>query len=194
MRYLAFVSALALLAGCGQAPNTTASTTTTTEQAAPVGPPMQAQITLAEFVEKAATSDLFEVEAGRLAAQRTRTAAIRDFANMMVRDHTATSERLKTILASTPAAPTPPAALDAAHQQKLTDLRNATPDRFDEIYLDQQTEAHENAATLLRDYAARGDTPAVSQFASETLAKVQAHLDTVRELDRGGVDEAKEKT
>ena len=191
MRYLAFASALALLAACGQTPATSTTTTSTAEQTAPAAlpPAPMTQVSLADFVEKAAITDMFEVEAGRLAAQRTRVAAIRHFAQQMVREHTATTNELKRTLASVQSAPTPPTALDQEHQQKLTDLRNAAADRFDEIYLDQQTQAHEQGLQLLRDYAERGDNAAVQQFASQTAPKVEQHLTMVRELDRGGADE-----
>src|ERR1700748_396622 len=71
--------------------------------------------TLKGFVEAAAVSDMYEVEAGKIAEKRARNAKVRDFATKMVAAHTETTAKLKSILASlgpnvTPVAP--PAHLD----------------------------------------------------------------------------------
>ena len=53
------------------------------------------------FVTAAATSDMYEVEAGKIAAKRASSAAVKDFAERMVKAHSETTDKLKSILAST---------------------------------------------------------------------------------------------
>lgn len=156
---------------------------------APVSTTASPQMT-ADFVKKMAMSDMFEVESGRLAAQRARNPDIKSFGTMMVADHTATSNTLKSVVGSDPTMALP-AALDQAHQDKLTALRNASADRFDELYLDQQQEAHENALATLQSYAQNGDNERLRQFASETAPKVNQHLQMVRRMDEVDTDEKK---
>ena len=45
------------------------------------------------FVQAAATSDMYEVEAGRIAERRAQSAQVKDFARHMVEAHTETSEQ-----------------------------------------------------------------------------------------------------
>lgn len=149
---------------------------------------------LPEFVQKAAFTDMFEIEAGKIAQQRSTSAAIKAFAKQMVTDHTATSTQLKGILAAEAGAPAIPTALDQDHLDRLSRLRSASAADFDGVYLDQQTEAHENALNLLRNYAAGGDNAQVKTFAAETAPKVEQHLATVRNLDQSGADDGKSKT
>jgi len=135
------------------------------------------------FVAAAATSDMYEVEAGRIAAGRASSAAVKDFADHMIKAHTETTDKLKTILASDKIDATPPAHLDNRHQGMIDDLRGAKAADFDHRYLSQQQAAHEEAEILMRGYAKDGDNPAVKQFATETLSAVQDHLAMVKKIE-----------
>ena len=69
-----------------------------------------------DFVNEAATSDMFEIQASKLAAGRT-TGDVQAFANQMVTDHTKTTSDLtglaQTAKLSLPTQMTGPAAEDA---------------------------------------------------------------------------------
>ncbi len=82
------------------------------------------------FVTAAATSDMYEVEAGRIAQQRGQTAAVKDFGAMMVKAHTETTGKLKAIIADGNIAVTPPAHLDDRRQGMIDNLRGATLSGF----------------------------------------------------------------
>lgn len=135
------------------------------------------------FVTAAATSDMYEVQAGKIAEQRAQSADVKDFARQMVKAHTATTASLKSILASNNIDVTPPAHVDNRRQGMLDNLRGATAADFDHRYLEQQEAAHKEAAILLRGYAKDGDNAAVKGFASQTLPAVQHHLAMVEHLE-----------
>lgn len=136
------------------------------------------------FVTAAAVSDMYEVEAGKIAAQRATSPAIRDFANQMVAAHTQTSSELKGILMRNNLHITPPAHLDDRRQGMIDNLRGASAADFDHRYLVQQEAAHREAVILMRGYAHDGANPAVKRFAAETLPKVEQHLAMVRKLEQ----------
>ncbi|WP_156678805.1 DUF4142 domain-containing protein [Sphingomonas profundi] len=145
--------------------------------------------TAAEFVQKAAISDMYEMEAGKLAQKMSKSAAVTKFAGEMVKAHTETTAKLKAITAGD-AALKPPAALDDAHQKLIADLKAAAPDKFDTLYVDQQTSAHSDALSLMKSYADGGDNAKLKAFAAETAPKVQMHLDMVKQIDHSGVPDA----
>jgi putative membrane protein len=140
-----------------------------------------------------AMSDMYEIEASKIAQTKATNPQIKTFARQMINDHSGTSEQLKSLLASETSPPAMPAALDQAHLDRLARLREATAENFDEVYVDQQSEAHENALSL-RSYAQNGDNPRIKQFATETATKVQQHLTMVQALDDTGADENKSKS
>ena len=136
------------------------------------------------FVTAAATGDLYEVEAGRLAAQRASSAAVKDFGQMMVKAHTETTAKLKGIIKAGNIKVTPPAKLDTRRQMMLDNLRGASAAEFDNRYITQQVAAHTEADILMRGYARDGDNAALKAFAAETDKHVKMHLATAQKLDR----------
>lgn len=136
------------------------------------------------FVTAAATSDMYEVEAGKIAAERSTNSAVKDFANHMVEAHTKTTDTLKSVLASNNVKVTPLAHLDTRRQNMIDNLRGAKAEDFDHRYVEQQEAAHEEARILMRGYAKDGDNPAIKRFASDTLKAVNEHLAMVEKIEK----------
>lgn len=141
------------------------------------------------FVDTMAASDRFELESARIAQGKSPPAAVRDFAEMMIRDHTASTDRLKAVLETdssvrAPASPT----LTAAQQTQLEQLRTATGVEFATLYMRQQVAAHEAALTTLTGFANAGTHAGLKQFAAQTAQAVRGHLEQARNLEspRGG--------
>jgi putative membrane protein len=135
------------------------------------------------FVKAAATSDMYEVEAGKIARRRAQSPAVREFADHMIAAHTQTTDKLKSILASNNINVTPPAHLDDRRQGMIDDLRGAKAADFDHRYLSQQDAAHKEAEILMRGYAKDGDNVAIKGFAADTLPMVEDHLAMVQKLE-----------
>jgi putative membrane protein len=135
------------------------------------------------FVNAAALSDMYEVEAGTIAVERGQSSAVKSFGKQMVGAHTATTKQLQKILASNTIDVTPPTALDDRRQGMIDDLRGAKAADFDHRYLVQQEAAHKEARILMRGYAKSGDKPALKQFAADTLPKVEDHLTMIDKME-----------
>lgn len=149
--------------------------------AAPVG-----ALTAESFVTNAAIGGMYEVEAGRIAAERSTNARVKALGAKMVADHTAAGNELKPIAqAANLALPT---ALDQRHQGLIDNLRGATDQDFDRVYLQQQEAAHNETAMLLGDYGRVGDNDALKAWAAKTLPVVQAHQHLVDGLDEANAD------
>jgi putative membrane protein len=187
----AAIAALSV-AACNQKPDETKGAATPAEQAAtpdanPAAtvPTPSDETKAATFVEKAAASDMFEIEAAKLAAKRSTNPEVKKFAAMMEKAHTKTTEDLKAAIAASGAALTPPAALPADLQDKLDDLTKADNKDFDKKYADDQVDAHQATLNLLQRYAQDGDTPALKAFAATTAPAVQEHLNMAEGLKNG---------
>jgi putative membrane protein len=137
------------------------------------------------FVTAAATSDMYEVTAGKIAAQRAQSPEVREFAQEMVKAHTGTTAKLKGIIAGNNINVTSPAHVDNRRQGMLDDLRGAKAEDFDHRYIAQQIAAHKEADILMRGYAKDGDTAAIKDFAAETDKAVRMHLSMALKLDAG---------
>lgn len=137
------------------------------------------------FVEKAAMSDLYEITAGKIAAQKGQSDAVKQFGQHMVEAHSQTTEELKGIVASEKINVTPPTQLDSKHQGLIDNLNAATGPDFDKTYLKQQVDAHEEALSLFQKYAKKGDDAAVKAFAQKTAPVIKQHLDEAKKLEGG---------
>ena len=135
-----------------------------------------------DFVQKAAMSYMYEVEAGKIASQKGKSDAVKTFGQMMVDAHSKTSEELKGIVASESIKVDLPAKLDAKHQKLIDDLNGASDADFDKTYAKQQVDGHQDAVSLFDAYAKKGDNAALKAFAQKTLPVIQQHLDEAKKL------------
>lgn len=128
-----------------------------------------------EYVNQAASSDQYEIQSSQLALQKSKNSAVRQFAQQMIDQHRASTQKLQT--AATGATLTAPATeMLAAHRAKLEELREATADDFDEKYVEQQREAHEEALKLHQAMTSTENAPAqLAGFAREAVPIVQGH-------------------
>jgi putative membrane protein len=134
-----------------------------------------------DFIKQAAISDMTEIEAAKI-AQSKGNADEKKFAEMMLTDHTKTSNELKALIpANMKAAVT--TALDDASQKKLAKLRDAKPEDFASEYDPMQVSAHKNAVSLFERYANGGDEPQLKEWAGKTLPALKHHLELAQALD-----------
>ena len=136
------------------------------------------------FVTNAAMSDMYEIEAGKIAQTKGQTAAVKDFGKMMVTEHTAMPNAMKPLIMA--AGKTAPAGLDERRKGLIDNLNAATAADFDKVYLDQQEAAHKEALTLMKGYADHGDDAGLKAGAAKAAPKVQEHLDHVMAIKAGG--------
>jgi putative membrane protein len=135
-----------------------------------------------DFIKEAATSDMLEIEAAKLAEQKG-NADERKFAGMMVADHTKTSADLKS-MAPADKQIAIPAKLDDSSQKKLDKLRDAKPEDFASVYDPMQVSAHKDAVSLFERYAKGGDDAKLKDWAGKTLPALQHHLETAQNLNK----------
>jgi len=132
------------------------------------------------FVSNASQSDMYEVEAAKIAQTRSKNADIKAFAKMMVADHTKSTAMLKPLIAA--AGQTPADKLDQRRQGFIDNLKSASDADFDKTYVDQQVAAHEEALTLMQGYAKDGSDAGLKDAAGKIAPTVQTHLDKIKSI------------
>ena len=147
-----------------------------------------------EFADSAAMSDLYEIEAGRIAVEKGQSEAIRSFGQKMIDAHSENAGKLKQIVESEDMEVELPNELDASHRDMIEELEEAEPAEFDEEYAEQQVAAHQAAVDIFEDYADDGEDGPLKEFAGETLPHIERHLEEAKQLqDRADkMEESKE--
>ena len=135
-----------------------------------------------EFMEKAASSGMAEVQAAQLAQQRASSPQVRQFASRMITDHTQANSELQQIAEQMNVTlPSKPTGRDATAAQRLIGL-NSTD--FDQAYAQQELRDHQQDVALFRREALSGRDPALKAFAQKTLPVLQQHLQMAQALNR----------
>ncbi len=134
----------------------------------------------AAFYKKAAESGIFEVDAGNQAQQKASNQQVKDFGAMMVKDHTAANDQLKSLAASKNISlPTTASVSQMAQKGKLDVLAG---DTYDESYIKGQISAHHEAIALFKKEAASGQDADAKAFAQSTLPTLQKHLKAAKDI------------
>lgn len=137
--------------------------------------------TVEGYVSNAAEGDMYEIQAADIALERSQNAQVRELAQMIKADHTAASERLRA--AAQGAGQTLPTELDERRQGMLDNLRAASAEDFDSVYIDQQVAAHNEALRLHRGFADNTDHPELAAHARAVVDPIERHLRMAEQLD-----------
>jgi putative membrane protein len=132
------------------------------------------------FFKQAAEAGVAEVDVGKLAQDKASAAGVKNFAMMMVSDHTQANARLKSIATKKnvmlPSMPNP------EHQTMKKKLEGLSGSAFDKAYMDGQVADHTKVARLLQSEISSGTDAEATAWASETLPTVKAHLELAKKL------------
>lgn len=133
-----------------------------------------------QFVERAASAGLAEVEAGNLALHRAASTAVREFGRWMVTDHTEMGEMLAH--RAEHAGLSAPNKMNEKDRAAIDALQQFHDADFDVHYLADQLDAHKQAMELFKQEAQSGEDPWLRSFAQHMQKMLMQHLAQVEEL------------
>lgn len=126
------------------------------------------------FVNEAASGGLAEVAAGKIAEEKARNDAVKDFARQMVADHGKANDQLMTIAGQENVKV--PTAPDKRHAAAAERLKKLSGSEFDRSYMKEQIQDHEKTVQLFQKEAKSGQNVKLKAFAADTLPVIQHHL------------------
>jgi putative membrane protein len=140
-----------------------------------------------QFLAKAIVSGHGEVELSQVAAQKASQPQVKQFAERMVKDHTAVNDKLtneaqRHKIKTTGTYGTPPLEPTKNTQTTKEQLEGLSGDKFDKAYMQRMVRDHEQAVALFQDEAKNGKDTEVRDLANSTLSALQEHLKQAREI------------
>jgi putative membrane protein len=134
----------------------------------------------AEFVKKAASGGMHEVELGRLAAKMAKMDDVKKFGQKMVEDHTkANMELMKIAKASRLEVPT---KMMEKEQKEFDHFKTMKGEEFDKEYVSHMVKDHEMDVAEFTRASKEAKSAEIKEFAAKTLPTLQEHLKMVKEL------------
>jgi putative membrane protein len=133
---------------------------------------------------KLAQSDMAEIEAGKVAAQKASNPEVKKYGQHMVDEHSKMLEEGKKLAESKGVKP--PAQTDSKHQAALKKLQGLSGEEFDRAYMKQMVQDHEEALRLAQTTAKNSKDPEVKAHAEKGAPHIQEHLDQAKKLAQAG--------
>lgn len=135
-----------------------------------------------KFLRKAGESGMLEIQASELAMQKAQHPEVKRYAEMMIKDHKAVDQELKTLAQGKGFKL--PVELEKDKADLMEELRQLEGVDFDEEYAEEvAVDAHEDAVELFEDAAEDADDAEIKAFAAKHLPALQNHLEMGRQLD-----------
>jgi putative membrane protein len=135
----------------------------------------------AKFATSACEGSLAEVALGKLALQKSANDKIKNFANMMITDHSKANDSLAVIAVKKNI--TLPIAVSADDQKAMDSLNNKTGKDFDKAYVAAMIAGHKGALKLFQDAEKNCSDADLKAFATKTAPTVQMHLDAINKIN-----------
>lgn len=133
----------------------------------------------AVFVDNASAKGLAEIQTSQLALEKSHSVEVKSFAQMMIKDHTDTNQKLAEVAKVLQVPLAREIELMDRAKNMFLQYRDAS---FDNAYINNQVKAHEAAIKLFQDEVRTSQTPALTTFAKDTLPTLQRHLDMAKQL------------
>lgn len=130
------------------------------------------------FITKAAKLGLEEVRLSRLAATRASRPEVRQYAQMLAEAHEKANTELIQLASDKSV------VLSMDDNPNLENWTDKKGDDFDEDYLEEMIDAHEDAVELLEERVEDAEDGEVAAYARKHLPAMQEHLRKARELHR----------
>ncbi len=126
-----------------------------------------------DFVNLAAQTDMTEAHLGQLAANQASSQAVKDYAQMLVTDHTNDYNQLTAVAKK--AGLTVPLGLDAQHQKMIAPFEKLNGKMFDTRYAHAMVMGHETAIAAYDKEARDAQNADLKAYAQGGLPTLEKH-------------------
>ncbi|QDD88838.1 DUF4142 domain-containing protein [Pseudomonas oryzihabitans] len=137
------------------------------------------QLLPAQFVDDASAKGIAEIEAGKLALEKSQSQDIKSFAQQMIDDHTKANAQLKSLAQQKKLEVSSDAELMDKAKAMILQVRD---DSFDRSYANNQVVAHEQTIAIFRTEAETSKDAELKAFAQKTLPTLEHHLQEAKAL------------
>lgn len=180
------------LAACGTTQATSSATPTAVQSPAQLQPVTissmvrnmidGATVPASGFVQMAGVGNMFEIEAGTLASEKSNNPDVRAYGREMVKDHGMMGLELNSKASIAGNTYTVPVTLDAEHQAKIDQLKAASAEQFDQLYIEMMRQSHKDTYELMNAMADRGSLANFNEFAADNKQMVLDHFNEANAL------------
>jgi len=134
----------------------------------------------AKFAVNAANGGMAEVALGKLAQGKATDPKVKEFADMMVMDHSKANDELMALAKSKNI--TLPDSVSMDEKKAMEDLSKKSGKDFDKAYVDLMVDDHKKDVKEFEDATQSLKDADVKAFATKTLPVLKTHLDHINKI------------
>jgi putative membrane protein len=134
-----------------------------------------------EFIVDQLEDGKAEIALGKLAAERASHPQVKEYAQMMVRDHEMAGDELTQAATRANVQIAESADLDDDHRDAQEDLMKLSGPDFDKKYIDVMIDEHQEAVNEI-ERKVDDNNADIKAWAAKTLPKVRQHLEQAKQL------------
>lgn len=134
------------------------------------------------FIMKAVNGGMTEVEAGKAAAEKGASDAVKDFGNRMVKDHSKANDQLKEVASKLGVSI--PDKVDAKHEAKLAKMNKMSGAAFDKAYVMDMVKAHQKDIADFEAADKEVKNADLKKFIDDTIPVMKEHLGMIQKFDQ----------
>jgi putative membrane protein len=134
----------------------------------------------AKAIQDLAEANMAEVEAGKVAEQKSRNADVKKFAQHMVDDHGKMLQEVQQLAQSKGV--DLPKAPKAKHQAALKKLEGLSGEQFDKVYMNEMVKDHQETVKEVEKIARSAKDPDVKNAAQKALPDIKEHLQEAQQI------------
>lgn len=135
-----------------------------------------------EFLTKAANSGIAEVQLAKMAQQKATLDAVKSFAAMLEKDHTAVGDQVKSFASQRNVSL--PATASDDKQKMVNDMDKMSGKAFDKEFISMMVKSHNDGINLFEDTRANASDVDIKNFADKTLPTLRMHLDSAKAIQK----------
>ena len=135
-----------------------------------------------EFLKKATNSGMAEVQLAKLAQQKATIDAVKNFAAMLERDHSAANQQVKSLADQRHV--DVPATISDDKQKMYTDMQKKSGKAFDKEYISMMVKSPNDGISLFENTRSNASDIDVKNFADKTLPTLKMHLDSAKAIQK----------
>lgn len=135
-----------------------------------------------QFLTEAVQGNRAEVELGKMVAAKAHDPSVKQFAQLMVKDHTDALNQLQQLAQQKNI--NVPEGLPPDAQDLRSKLQNDTGKQFDKDYMDGMVQDHQKDVQSFQDASQNAKDPDVKQLATKLTPTLQKHLAKAQQIDQ----------
>lgn len=133
-----------------------------------------------EFMITAANAGMTEVRLGNIAVSNASSDKVKEFGQMMVKDHSAAGDQLKKIAMARNIML--PDSLSKESEKHAADMEKKKGKGFDKAYINMMIEGHQKVLKQFEEEMQKGSDNELKTFVSQKISVIKGHWDAAKSI------------